>query len=158
MADFTQTDVVKIMEQHHIAMLTCATEDGELHSHPMTLQEVTSDGDVFMFIGLQGEQAHLLKLRPSVNLCFAEMGSWLSVAGTASFLDDAQKVDELWNEETAAWFEGGKNDPNLGLLKVDTKSAQYWGTPGGKVAAVAQFIKSKVSGERVQAQSETLTL
>ena len=33
---------------------------------------------------------------------------------------------QLWNSFIAAWYEGGKNDPNLQLLRLDPEHAQVW--------------------------------
>ena len=35
-------------------------------------------------------------------------------------------IDRLWNYFVAAWFEGGKNDPNLALLRFDAERAEIW--------------------------------
>ena len=35
-------------------------------------------------------------------------------------------VDKLWNPFVAAWFEGGKDDPNLQLLRFEPERAQIW--------------------------------
>ncbi len=158
MSEITQADVLKVMRERHVAMLTCLDPDGSLHSHPMTPQQVTDDADVYLFIGLDGHQAAQLRAHAAANLAFAETGSWLSVAGTVEFLADRAKIDELWNDEAALWYEGGKSDPNLGLIRFHSQSAQYWGTPGGKPAALASFLKSKITGTKPDATSETFDL
>jgi general stress protein 26 len=32
----------------------------------------------------------------------------------------------LWNPWVAAWYEGGKDDPKLALLRFDPASAEIW--------------------------------
>lgn len=144
--DFTQGDVVDKLRGTDIVMLTTALADGALLSHPMTIQEVTDDADVWFFLGLQGGQAEALRQGPHVNISVAEAGSWLSVAGRAEFVQDRSKLEELWNDAAATFFPAGLEDPNLGLLRVETDSAQFWGLPGGKVSAVATILKTKVVG------------
>ncbi|PPT94483.1 pyridoxamine 5'-phosphate oxidase family protein, partial [Xanthomonas arboricola] len=39
---------------------------------------------------------------------------------------DPAMVDRLWNPYVAAWYEGGKTDPNLALLRLDADHAQIW--------------------------------
>lgn len=158
MSELTQEKVVEIMRGERFVMLTSVTEEGKLHSHPMTPQQVTDDGDVWFFIGLQGEQAQDLKNNPTVNAAFAETGSWLSVSGQVEFVEDQGKRDELWNEGVSAWFDGGKDDPNLGLVRFISESAQFWGQPGGKMAALANIVKSRVTGEKPSGTSETVEM
>jgi general stress protein 26 len=154
----TQDDVIKTMRSDRFVMLSTATADGKIVSHPMTPQQVTDDADVWFFIGLQGGQAEALRQNPQVNLAFAEGGSWLSVAGTAEFVDDRAKVDELWDGQVDAYFEQGKDDPNLGLLKVTSRSAEFWGVPGGRAAVLASIVKSKLTGSGAPGTSGTTEL
>lgn len=139
-------------------MLTVADAQGKLVSHPMSVQEVSDDVDVWFFVGLQGDQADALRANPQVNIAVSSAGAWLSVAGRAEFVEDRARVDELWDDSVEAWFEHGKDDPNLGLLKVVGDSAQFWGLPGGRVAALAQIVKAKVAGERTAGGTQTTEL
>ena len=40
--------------------------------------------------------------------------------------NDRAVIDRLWNRFIAAWFEGGKDDPNLQLLRFEATHAQVW--------------------------------
>lgn len=153
-----QNDVVEILRDSGYVMLTTALDNGKLLAHPMVPQQVTDDADVWFFLGMQGDQAKALQQNPDVNITVAEAGNWLSVAGKVDFVDDQDKMDELWNDETAAWFDGGRHDPNLGLIKITGDSAQHWGLKGGKISALAQIAKAKVSGERTGGGSATTEL
>lgn len=156
--ELSQHDVVETLRRARWVMLTTALADGTLLSHPMSPQEVTDDTDVWFFLSLDGGQAEALRTGPAVNIAVSEAGSWLSVAGRAEFVEDRAKVDELWNDEAGAWFEGGKEDPSLGLVRVTGDSAQFWGLPGGKVSALAQIVKAKVTGDRVPGGTSTTEL
>jgi len=35
-------------------------------------------------------------------------------------------IDKLWKKFVAAWFEGGKEDPKLCLLRFDAEQAEIW--------------------------------
>jgi general stress protein 26 len=63
-------------------------------------------------------------------------------------VDDPAKARELWNSWVEAWLPQGPEDPNVVLVKVTAASAEYWDTPGGRIASVLSFAKSKVTGER----------
>jgi general stress protein 26 len=47
-----------------------------------------------------------------------------------------------------AWFPEGKDSPNVALLLVEADSAEYWDSPGGRIASALAFAKSKVTGEK----------
>ncbi len=155
--EITQEQVVEIMREERFVMLSTATADGKIVSHPMTPQEVTSDANVWFLLGLQGGQADAIRVNPHINLAFAETGSWLSVSGVAEFVEDRAKVAELWNDQLDEYF-SGPEDPNLGLLKFVGQSAQYWGVPGGGVVAALKIMASKVTGSEPPGKMGTVQL
>ena len=142
----SQQDVVDTLRDASTVMLTTALPDGTLLAHPMAIQSVGDDADIWFFVSLQGGQADALRHDPHVNLAIAEAGSWLSVAGRARFVDDRALVDQLWNDQATEYFPGGKDDPDLGLLQVTGDSAQFWGVAGGPVARLTRFVTAKATG------------
>ena len=76
MTDDTLTlkDVVDTLRDADIVMLTTALPNGKLLSHPLSVQGVTDDGDVWFFVGLQGGQAEALRSGPQVNLSISQAG------------------------------------------------------------------------------------
>ncbi len=143
-----QAKVVELMRDDRFCMLTSVGEEGRLHSHPMTPQEVTEDGDVWFFIDGTSTQAANITREKRVNLAYSDGSTWLSVAGHGRLVDDRAKVDELWNPMVSAWFPDGKDSDSVRLLLVESDSAEYWDTPGGRVASALAFAKSKLKGER----------
>lgn len=155
--ELDRADVVKILRGSDSVMLATALADGTILAHPMAPQEVTEDADVWFFLALDGDQTKALRTNPEVNLSIAEAGNWLSVAGRVEFIDDQAKVDELWSDSAKAWFDD-RRDPNLGLIKIVTHSAQHWGLPGGKASGLFQMVKSKITGDRPAGGTQTTEL
>ncbi len=146
-----QEKVVEIMRGDRFCMLTSVgvSDEGRLHSHPMTPQEVTDDGDVWFFLDGTSEQAANITAEKRVNLAFSDGSTWLSVSGHASLQRDQARIDELWNPMVEAWFPEGKDSEKVRLLLVEADSAEYWDSPGGgRIASVLAFAKSKVTGQR----------
>ena len=44
----------------------------------------------------------------------------------------------------------GPDDYSVVLLKVEGDSAEYWDSPGGRLATVLSFAKAKVTGQRIE--------
>ena len=61
------------------------------------------------------------------------------------------QLKELWNTFAEAWLPGGPEDPNAVLMRVDVDSGEYWDTPGGKVASLLSFAKTKLTGDTYDA-------
>ena len=49
-----------------------------------------------------------------------------TVHGSVSLDRDRATIDLLWNRFVAAWYEGGKDDPRLALLRLDAERAEIW--------------------------------
>jgi general stress protein 26 len=54
-------------------------------------------------------------------------------------------IDELWNPFAEAWFENGREDPTVALLRIDATSAEYWHNDKPAVARVIEMVKSLVT-------------
>ncbi|WP_336959996.1 pyridoxamine 5'-phosphate oxidase family protein [Sphingobium aquiterrae] len=125
----------------------------------------------FLMVGLEGDPHHSLpmtgQLDPHANHCFwfyttrdnrlvpggAAMaqysakghGLFACIDGTLSEESDPVVIDRYWTKDVAAWYQGGRTDPNLLMLRFDLGRAEIWLTDlsvkgvfrmlfGGKIA------------------------
>lgn len=49
-----------------------------------------------------------------------------AVHGHMTRKTDRATIDRLWNPWVAAWYDAGKDDPKLALLRFDPASAEIW--------------------------------
>ena len=149
----THTDehkkVAELIKDFRFAMfVTQDPDNGKLVAHPLTVQEAEFDGDLWFLVSKVGGPIADLVPDAPVNVSFSGDSSWVSLSGTARLVEDRQKIRELWNPMVEAWFPEGPDDPAVGVLKFDAESAEYWDSPGGKIATAFSFVKSKLTGER----------
>jgi general stress protein 26 len=142
--------VAELIKGKRFAFFTTRTPDGTLTSRPMTLQEVEFDGDLWFFAERDSHPVRHITLSPQVNVGIGSGSTWVSLSGRAVVVEDAAKKRELWNSAVEAWFPDGPDDDGVVLLKVEGESAEYWNTPGGRLATVLSFAKAKVTGERIE--------
>lgn len=69
------------------------------------------------------------------------------INGMLELSNDRAKLDELWNAVASSWFEEGKQDDDVRLLKLSITDAEVWATTGG-LGFLYQIAKSKVTGEK----------
>ena len=149
---------VEIAQDARFCMVTSTAPDGALHARPMTPQQVNDDLEAWFFISRNSEQAADIRVRPRVNLSFDGSSDWLSVAGSASLVDDRRLVAEMWNPVVEAWFPDGPQDPDVVLLRVDAESAEYWKAPGGRASSLLSYVKAKVTGAPLRGENGTTGL
>ncbi len=141
--------VAELIRGNRLAMLTTVAPDGTLTSRPMGLQEADFDGDLWFFVERDSRKMVHVAHHPQVNVTVASGSTWVSLTGEAVEVEDRDRAHELWNAGVAAWFPDGPDDPRLRLLKVEATSAEYWDSPGGRLATAVSFVKARVTGERV---------
>jgi general stress protein 26 len=143
-------DVSKVAELARdikIAMLTTMDAEGHHLSRPMAQQEVEFDGDLWFFAARDSRKVSHIAANPEVGVTLTSSDTWISIEGEAEVVDDLAKKKELWNTVVEAWFTNGPEDPNVVLIKVTGHGAEYWDTPGGRIATVISFVKAKVTGQ-----------
>jgi len=146
MTDQTQK-VAELLEDERTGLLTTIAPDGTLISRPMALQEVEFDGDLWFFAERGSRKVAHVRANPQVNVTTSGSSSWVSLTGHAVVIDDLEKKRKLWNTVVEAWFPDGPEDPDVVLLRVEAASAEYWDTPGGRLASAVSFAKAKLTGQ-----------
>ncbi len=101
----------------------------ESHALPMTAQlENDNKGPIWFFTSKDNSLAQNLKRNGRAFATFASKGHDLfaTVHGQLTVDTDPDTIDRLWNPFVAAWYEGGKDDPELVLLRFDAEKAEIW--------------------------------
>jgi general stress protein 26 len=151
--------VTELLKGQRIGMLTTTDAQGTLISRPMALQEVEFDGDLWFFAERTSRKVAHVSASPQVNVTVGSGSTWVSLTGSARVVEDAAKKRELWNSAVEAWFPDGPEDDAVVLLTVDAESAEYWDTPGGRVATVLSFAKARITGQPYSGgENETVRL
>ena len=74
--------------------------------------------------------------------------------GTLTEETDQARLDKQWSNFVAAWFPGGKTDPNLLFLRMDLGDAEIWSGELGALAvaemALGLNVRDEVAGKHVE--------
>lgn len=95
------------------------------HSEPLTAQLDKDQVDtLFFFIARDNRLAR----GGAAMAQFASKGHdfFACLSGRARVDNNPALIDKLWSKQAEAWFLGGRNDPNLALLRFDIESAELW--------------------------------
>ena len=139
--------VAELLKDQRFGMLTTIAADGTLMSRPLAMQDVDFDGDLWFFVAHDSRAVAQVQAEPRVNVSLGSGSTWISLAGTASVVDDVAKKRDMWDTSVEAWFPDGPESADVVLLHVDAHSAEYWNTPGGRLSTLFSFAKAKVTGQ-----------
>lgn len=139
----------EIVEEINICLFctNLKTDDGST-CRPMAVQEVDYEGNLWFFSDVNSDKNREIKANKSIQLFFAhpDKGSYLVLNGEAEIIIDLNRTEELWSPMVKTWFKVGKNDPNISILKVNTKSAYYWDMKGTKMVNFFKMVASVATG------------
>ena len=102
----------------------------EGHAQPMTalVDEDETSGPIWIFSARDVDLVKALGGRRPAVMHFVSKDHELfaSVHGGLEVDNDPAVIERLWTPFGAAWYEGGKQDPKLRLLRFDPGHAQVW--------------------------------
>lgn len=101
------------------------------------------EANAFWFItaaGSAAERAAKSGGEASFHIADAKANLYANIFGTLTEVNDEAKLDNLWNVFAAAWFEDGREDKAVRLVKFTPHEAEVWATEGmvGYLYEIAQ--------------------
>ena len=111
-------------------------QDG--HARPMTAQVEDDRGPIWFFTTRDNALVQKLGEGNRAIATFASKGHDLfaTVHGRLSLDNDRAVIDRRWNRYVAAWYERGKDDPKLALVRLDAERAEIWRDASSLVAGI----------------------
>lgn len=140
MATSANVKLSELLQEFGVAMLVTRTPDGNLRGRPMALAAVEPDGTLWFATDRDSGKMDELAHDRHVAVTMQSSTKFVSLSGLSKSVDDRGMVSRLWKAEWKVWFPGGKDDPNILLLRIDGNSGEYWDNSG--TSGVKYFIEA----------------
>jgi general stress protein 26 len=142
----------EFVKHESTCLFTTRLTEVPLTTRPMSVQKVCDQGNFWFLSPNDSDKNQEIASDPRVQLFISNSSNYefLSVYGKATISRDQQKIDEFWNDIMKAWFPGGKDDPNIRVIKVTPEEGFYWDTKDGKLVSMIKIAASAVSGKTLQ--------
>ena len=118
--------------------------DRESEARPMTAK---IDGRRIWFFGSKSDDLVGQVQAPRAALAtFSSKGHdfFAVIRGRLVPENDPSIIDRLWDSATAAWYEQGRDDPDIALVRFDTDKADLWEASAGSLLKAAYH---RIAGE-----------
>ena len=145
----------ELIGKARIGLITTVNGDGHLVSRPMAVKEREFDGDLWFFTEDPSHKTDEVRGNPQVNVALEAHHGWVSLAGEAEIVKDPAKIDELWDTGSEAWFERGREDPKVALLKVTAHTAEVWSQDSSTPVVLFKYARAAVGGGQPHVGSAT---
>jgi general stress protein 26 len=140
--------LISMVKDIRVAIFCTELTKTPLQSRPMSVQDVDDQGNLWFISSATSNKNFEILKDSQVQLFFANNSSsqYISIYGNATIYKDQEKIDELWSPVIKAWFEDGKNDPRVTVIKVTPSDAYYWDTKDGKIISLLKMAGSAIFG------------
>lgn len=85
-----------------------------------------------------------------------DKGLYANINGVMEISNDAEKLDEVWNFVAASWYEDGKRDDDLVLVRYRPENAEVWLTGTSGIGFLYQVARAHVTGDKPDMGVHTL--
>lgn len=111
---------------------------GSGFARPMTAQ-IDDDRQIYFFASRSEELVQGLAQSARAVATYASKGHdfFASIEGQLVIDNDRDKIDRLWSTMTSVWYDKGKADPDLVLLRFDADRADVWDAGTGSAVKAA---------------------
>lgn len=142
----------QLIKHEPTCLFTTQLSQVPLTVRPMSVQKVCDQGNFWFLSSSESDKNEEIKIDDRVQLFFVNTSDYefLSVYGKASITRDKQKIEELWTDIAKAWFEDGKEDPRVTVIKVTPEEGFYWDTKNGKLVSMIKILASAVTGKTLE--------
>lgn len=138
----------ELSEKARICMFCTDLTSIPITVRPMSLQETDMDGNLWFISSDASNKNFQIAEDNRVQLLFMNNSNseYLSVFGQAFIYKDRATIEDKWSNLANAWFEEGKEDPNVSIIRVAPQDTYYWDTKAGKLVSLISFAAAAVSG------------
>jgi general stress protein 26 len=135
-----------IIERVGVCMLTTHGPRG-LRARPLQARPDRSSGLIWFVTDLRSNKEHEIQSDHEIGLVFIDSteNAYLSVTASANVVCDHAVAASIWQATDNMWWEGPA-DPNVGLLRVNPRTAELWDGPSNKTVTLFEFLKSQIIG------------
>lgn len=142
--------IKEMVDDIKTCMFCTEVEGVPFRTRPMATVDVDDNGNLWFFSNKASDKNDEIKDSDTVQLLYAKNSDshFLTITGKTKIISNKEKINQLWSSTMKAYFTGGKDDPNITLLKVTPEEAHYWDTINGKMITLFKMATSALTGAK----------
>jgi general stress protein 26 len=145
--NYGQKNLFDVVDDFDVAMLVTYSADS-IHARPMAIAQLDFGIGVYLITNINSFKIDEISANQNALLTFQSASRFASVRGELAVLVDRELIENLWKEAWKIWFPGGKQDPNIALLKFTAHEGEFWDNAGLQgLKYVYEAAKAYITGE-----------
>jgi general stress protein 26 len=114
------------------------------------------EGDVPMTMHVDGDNRQSLWIFTTTHSRLTDEGAAVAryickhqdlfarISGTIEVERDKTVIDRLWTRAVAAWYDGGREDPDLAVLRLDIDQTEIWSAEMSPLTMIKMLVGANV--------------
>ncbi|AJE45545.1 pyridoxamine 5'-phosphate oxidase family protein [Celeribacter indicus] len=137
--------LIKEMKDLRAGML--GVEGTHQHMQPMTHYPDWDRNEIWFLTSKDTDLVRSLSPGAKAHFCVmsADQDFDACLRGTLTETRDPGKLEEIWSPVAAAWFHGGKEDPDLTMLRLALEDAALWGSSASALKFGFEIAKANLN-------------
>lgn len=137
--------VFDVMDDTRVGML--GVEGSGQHMQPMTHFPDRDTGEIWFITSIETDLVRAVGQGARAHYCVVskDQDFYACLAGTLEQAHNSAKLDDLWSPMVAAWFEGGREDPKVSLLRLVLSDGALWATTESTVKLGIEIARANLS-------------
>lgn len=139
----------EVCERIRVCMFGTDLHKIPMNTRPMAVQEVDEEGNLWFISSKTSNKNIEIGEFNRVHLIFSDAGDskFISLYGEATVYTDRATIEDKWTPMAKAWFEDGKDDPSVTIIRVTPVNAYYWDTQDGKMVSLIKVAAAAITGK-----------
>ena len=123
---------------------------------PMAINQIDGQGTVWFYSKKSTLKIAEIEQDREVSLAVVNerKNTYLMISGTSVLVEDKDQILQSWSPIMKAWFPDGVDDPDLIIIKVLPREANYWDSSSNKMVQLVGMVKAVITGEEYHPGSE----
>ncbi len=119
---------------------------------PMSRQEVDDQGNIWIMFSAECQSYKNLQEDKKLVITYSDSKNYtfLTISGLGELSRDQDRIDKYWNKMMEAWFQEGKDDPNIQLLCIVPKDVYYWDSKSNKLITLFKVAANAIAGQQFE--------
>lgn len=120
----------------------------EQHMQPMAPQIDRDNETIWFYTNQTSDLVKAVREQTSkVHMCVTEKDYQACLHGSLIEHRDPAKIDQYWSAMVAAWFEKGKDDPDLTMLCFTPYDAAIWASTANPITFAYEIGKANLTDD-----------
>jgi len=119
------------------------------HFQPMTHYADPESAELWFITSKQTDLVRAVGMGNTAHFTVTgtDQRAWSCMSGPITQSDNTAKLDEIWSAVAAAWFDKGRDDPDICLLHMPLREAALWTSTGNPLVFGLEIARANMSEE-----------